>query len=63
MTHYDKLIDAIKSQLYAYYIQGTGLEEWEEDEAELSAESILQFVEEFQQERANLKSTQWRASD
>jgi hypothetical protein len=61
MTHYDKLMDVIKDQLYAYYISGQQNDGWDEADAQESAQIILQAVEEFQQKRA--KITQWRASD
>jgi ABC-type uncharacterized transport system substrate-binding protein len=63
MTHYDKLIDSIKNQLYAYHMQGMEVVEWDEKDADKSAKRILQIVEEFQQHQANLKTTQWRTSD
>ena len=63
MTHYDKLIDSIKNQLYAYHMQGMEVVEWDEKDADESAKRILQIVEEFQQQQANLKTTRWRASD
>jgi hypothetical protein len=61
MTHYDKLMDAIKDQLYSYYISGQQNDGWDEADAQESAKIILDAVEEFQQKRAKL--TQWRASD
>jgi hypothetical protein len=61
MTHYDKLMDAIKDHLYAYYISGTHNDGWDEAAAQESASDILQTVEEFQQKRADF--TRWRASD
>lgn len=63
MTHYDKLIDSIKTQLYAYHMQGMAVVEWDEIDAEVSAKRILRMVEEFQQKRSNLTTTKWRASD
>jgi hypothetical protein len=61
MTHYDKLMDVIKDQLYAYYISGTHNDGWDESDAQESAALILQAVEEFQDKRVKLG--QWRASD
>jgi hypothetical protein len=61
MTHYDKLIDVIKDQLYAAYVSGQHNDGWDEAEAHESAQMILQAVEEFQEKRSNL--IQWRASD
>ena len=61
MTHYDKLMDAIKDHLYAYYVSGQHNDGWDEFDAKESAVMILQAVEEFQQKRAKL--SQWRASD
>jgi hypothetical protein len=61
MTHYDKLMDAIKDHLYTYYTSGQKGDGWDEADAQESAQMILQAVEEFQQKRAKL--SQWRASD
>jgi hypothetical protein len=61
MTHYDKLIDAIKDHLYQYYVSGIDGDIWNETETAKSAELILKAVEEFQNNRAKLN--QWRASD
>jgi hypothetical protein len=61
MTHYDKLMDVIKDQLYTYYIGGQHNDGWDEADACESAQLILQAVEEFQQKRVNL--SQWRATD
>jgi len=44
-------------------MQGMEVVEWDEKDADESAKRILELVEEFQQERANLKTTRWRASD
>jgi hypothetical protein len=61
MTHYDRLMDAIKDHLYAYYVSGQQGDGWDEADAQECASVILQAVEEFQQKRVNL--FQWRASD
>lgn len=61
MTKYDKLMDVIKDQLYAYYIIGKSGDGWDEADAKETAHMILQAVEEFQQKRMEIKT--WRASD
>lgn len=61
MTNYDKLMDTIKDHLYGYYISGQHDDKWDEDDAQSSAKSILEAVEEFQSKSAKLN--QWRASD
>lgn len=48
MTHYDKLIDSIKNQIYSLYNTTDG---WDENEATLISHKILTIVEEFQQKR------------
>lgn len=60
MTKYDKLIDAIKEQLYHQYNHGEKGSAWDEDLAADSAHEILLIVEEYQSLN-NYK--QWRASD
>jgi len=57
MTYYDKLIDAIKQELYEHH-SNTAV--WDEQGANETSHKILQIVEEFQQTRL---SKQWRASD
>ena len=57
MTHYDKLIDAIKQELYEHHTNTTV---WDEKDANETSQRILEIVEEFQQTRA---LRQWRASD
>jgi hypothetical protein len=52
MTHYDKLIDAIKNEIYNLY---TTTDSWEENEANQTAHKILTLVEEFQQKRTQVK--------
>jgi hypothetical protein len=52
MTHYDKLIDSIKSEIYQLY---TTTDSWNEDEATQTSHKILTLVEEFQQKRAQVK--------
>ena len=61
MTYYDKLMDVIKDQLYAYYVSGQQNDGWDESDAQESAVMILKAVEEFQDKRVKL--SQWRASD
>jgi hypothetical protein len=58
MTHYDRLIDSIKHELYEFY-SSTVL--WDERTAEETSHKILEIVEEFQTNRNLLN--QWRASD
>ncbi len=57
MTHYDKLIDSIKQELYEHHCN-TAV--WDEKSANKTSQRILEIVEEFQQTRA---LRQWRASD
>ncbi len=57
MTHYDKLIDSIKQELYEHHCN-TAV--WNEHGANETSQRILEIVEEFQQTRA---LGQWRASD
>jgi hypothetical protein len=57
MTHYDKLIDSIKQELYEHHCS-TAV--WDEQGANQTSQRILEIVEEFQQTRA---LRQWRASD
>jgi len=52
MTHYDKLIDSIKSEIYQLY---TTTDSWNEEEATQTSHKILTLVEEFQQKRAQVK--------
>jgi hypothetical protein len=61
MTHYDKLMDAIKDHLYTYYISGQQGDGWDEADAQESARMILEAVEEFQTKRTRINM--WRASD
>jgi hypothetical protein len=58
MTHYDKLIDSIKQELYEFY-SSTVL--WDERVANKTSHKILEIVEEFQTNRNVIN--QWRASD
>lgn len=57
MTHYDKLIDSIKQELYEHHCN-TAV--WDEQGANETSHKILQIVEEFQQTRS---IPRWRASD
>lgn len=57
MTHYDKLIDSIKQELYEHHTNTTV---WDEKGANETAQRILEIVEEFQQTRV---TPRWRASD
>jgi len=57
MTHYDKLIDSIKQELYEHHIN-TAV--WDEQGANETSQRILEIVEEFQQTRV---TPRWRASD
>lgn len=57
MTHYDKLIDSIKQELYQHHCN-TAV--WDERSANETSHKILQIVEEFQQTRV---TPRWRASD
>lgn len=52
MTHYDKLIDSIKNEIYLLYHTTNS---WNEKEATQTAHKILNFVEEFQQKRNLIK--------
>lgn len=61
MTHYDRLMDAIKDHLYTFYVSGQQLDKWDETDAQETARSILFAVEEFQQKR--VLDNKWRASD
>jgi len=54
-------MDTIKDHLYGYYISGQHDDKWDEEDAQSSAKSILEAVEEFQSKLAKLN--QWRASD
>lgn len=58
MTHYDKLIDTIKQELWEFYGDVTV---WDEKRADVAAHRILEIVEEFQTNRNTFN--QWRASD
>ena len=51
MTHYDKLIDSIKGEIYQLY---TNIDSWDEQKASQTAHKILTLVEEFQQKRATI---------
>jgi hypothetical protein len=57
MTHYDKLIDSIKQELYEHH---TNTSVWDERSANERSHKILRIVEEFQQTRL---TPRWRASD
>lgn len=57
MTHYDKLIDSIKQELYEFH----STELWDEQDATLTSHRILEIVEEFQTNR--ILNREWRASD
>lgn len=48
MTHYDKLIDSIKNEIYQLY---TTTDSWNEESAAQISHKILTLVEEFQQQR------------
>jgi hypothetical protein len=52
MTHYDKLIDSIKNEIYQLY---TITDSWNEKEATETSHKILTLVEEFQYERTTIK--------
>lgn len=58
MTHYDRLIDSIKQELYKFHIS-TSL--WDEMTANKTSQRILEIVEEFQSTR--ILDKRWRASD
>lgn len=60
MTKYDKLMDAIKDHLWAYYVSGQQNDGWDEADAQETSHMILQAVEEFQ---SSPLSRVWRASD
>ena len=59
MTHYDKLMDSISEEIYTIWEKDI----WDERVAKEKSYAILKLVEEFQQNRANLKPLRWRASD
>lgn len=48
MTHYDKLIDSIKQEIYQFY---TSTDSWDEESAKNTSHSILEIVEQFQSVR------------
>lgn len=52
MTHYDKLIDSIKSEIYQLY---NTTDSWNEEEASQTSHKILTLVEEFQNQRTLIK--------
>jgi hypothetical protein len=52
MTHYDKLIDSIKNEIYQLY---NITDSWNEEEATQTSHKILTLVEEFQQKRTIIK--------
>lgn len=52
MTHYDKLIDSIKNEIYQLYCT---TDSWDEVEATQTSHKILTLVEEFQQKRTLAK--------
>lgn len=52
MTHYDKLIDSIKNEIYQLY---NVTDSWDEEEATQTSHKILTLVEEFQQKRTVIK--------
>ena len=58
MTHYDRLIDTIKQELWEFY---GDVAVWDEERATVASQRILEHVEEFQTVRSLGK--QWRASD
>lgn len=58
MTHYDRLIDSIKQELWEFY---GDVAVWDEERANVASQRILEHVEEFQTVRSLGK--QWRASD
>jgi hypothetical protein len=63
MTHYDKLIDSIKQELYEHHINTSV---WDERSANETSHKILQIVEEFQTVRKlkiKKRTDVWRASD
>ncbi len=60
MTKYDKLMDAIKDHLYAYYVSGQQNDGWDESDANETAHMILEAVEQFQ---SSPLMRAWRASD
>lgn len=53
MTHYDKLIDSIVSELYEDW-QYHNSNKWNENEAKQRAHKILTLVEEFQSKRTRI---------
>jgi hypothetical protein len=60
MTRYDKLMDAIKDELYLQYTIGKAGDGWNEVDALESAHAVLQMVEEYQ---SSPLVKRWRASD
>jgi hypothetical protein len=60
MTRYDKLMDAIKDELYLQYTIGKAGDGWDEADALESAHALLQMVEEYQ---SSPMVKRWRASD
>jgi len=52
MTHYDKLIDSIKNEIYQLY---TTTDSWNEEQASQISHKILRIVEEFQYQRTLIK--------
>ena len=60
MTHYDKLIDAITTELFTVWQDGKEGFNWEDELYKERAHYVLQMVEEFQEKRS---PKQWRASD
>ena len=63
MTHYDKLMDSITEEIYLFWQDGNKGFDWDDGLAKEKSYAILRMVEEFQQNRANLKPLRWRASD
>jgi hypothetical protein len=53
-------MDSIKQYLYDYYNSGQKKENWDENHAKKSAQSILEMIEEYQSP-PTIKF--WRASD
>ncbi len=52
MTHYDKLIDSIKNEIYQFHTTTDG---WNEEKATQTSHKILTLVEEFQYKRSLIK--------
>jgi len=52
MTHYDKLIDSIKNEIYQLY---NTTNSWNEEDATKTSHKILTLVEEFQYQRTLIK--------